>query len=141
MLLALPAAQVVVAAPAPATKSLRRTDDTLEGVKTAIRLKDFGAAQSELQRLADAGNADAQYLLAAFYLNGLGGPRNPVQAKLWLEKSATGQLMSKLTSRGYSYDLISDEQLAQADFIIPLETFTIDPLRFFIIGRQTARHV
>ena len=50
--------------------------------------KVFGAAQSDLQRLADGGNADAQYLLGAFYLNGLGSPRDPVKAKLWLEKSA-----------------------------------------------------
>ena len=62
--------------------------DPLEGVKTSIRLKNFGAAQSDLQRLADAGNADAQYLLAAFYLNGLGSARDPVKAKVWLEKSA-----------------------------------------------------
>ena len=86
-LLALPAAGVGVAAAAGAAKPSAKTD-ALEGVKTAIRLKKFGAAQSDLQRLAEAGNADAQYLLASFYLNGLGGPRDPEHAKLWLEKSA-----------------------------------------------------
>src|SRR6516225_11999116 len=83
--LGLPPAGVAIAA--GTTNTFGRTD-ALESVKASIRLKNFGAAQSELQRLAGAGNADAQYLLAAFYLNGLGGPRDPVQAKLWLEKSA-----------------------------------------------------
>ena len=84
-LLALSAAGA--AAAAGTTSTFGRTD-ALESVKAAIRLKNFGAAQSDLQRLAAAGNADAQYLLAAFYLNGLGGPRDVAQAKIWLEKSA-----------------------------------------------------
>src|SRR5215469_1872779 len=84
-LLALSAAGA--AAAAGTTNTFGRTD-ALEGVKASIRLKNFGAAQSELQRLAGAGNADAEFLLASFYLNGLGGPRDVAQAKLWLEKSA-----------------------------------------------------
>ncbi|MDI1320145.1 MAG: glycosyl hydrolase, partial [bacterium] len=32
----------------------------------------------------------------------------------WLEASRTGQLMHELTAKGFSYDLISDTQLAQA---------------------------
>src|SRR5215469_8575675 len=84
-LLALSAAGV--AAAAGTTNTFGRTD-ALESVKASIRLKNFGAAQSELQRLAGAGNPDAEFLLASFYLNGLGGPRDVVQAKLWLEKSA-----------------------------------------------------
>src|ERR1700726_1452475 len=65
-----------------------RPPDPLEGVKTAIRLKNFTEAATALQRLAAAGNAEAQYLLAAFYLNGVSGPRDVAQAKAWLEKSA-----------------------------------------------------
>lgn len=49
-----------------------------------------------------------------------------VHAK-WLEESPTGALMSELTARGYSYDLISDAQLAHADFVIPLGTRQPDP--------------
>jgi len=60
----------------------------VEGVKTAIRLKNFTEAATAVQRLAAAGNAEAQYLLAAFYLNGVNGPRDVAQAKAWLEKSA-----------------------------------------------------
>src|SRR5258705_5192102 len=65
-----------------------RPPDPLEGVKTGIRLKNFTEAATALQRLAAAGNAEAQYLLAAFYLNGVNGPRDVAQAKAWLEKSA-----------------------------------------------------
>jgi len=61
-------------------------------VKTAIRLKNFTEAATALQRLAAAGNAEAHILLAAFYLNGVNGPRDVAQAKAWLEKSA-GQEM------------------------------------------------
>ena len=86
-LLTLPAAGAAFAATGGSAKGFGRADP-LESVKASIRLKNFGAAQSDLQRLADAGNAEAQYLLAAFYLNGLGGPRDPVKAKLWLEKAA-----------------------------------------------------
>src|SRR2546421_149783 len=62
--------------------------DPLEGVKTSIRLKKFAEAATALQKLAGAGNAEAQYMLAVFYLNGVNGPRDPKQAKGWLEKSA-----------------------------------------------------
>lgn len=75
------AAQIAVAAPPAAT-------DPLDGVKESIRLKRFAGAASELQRLAAAGNSDAQYLLAVFYLNGLNGPRDAAQARPWLEKAA-----------------------------------------------------
>ena len=67
---------------APANK------DPLDGVKESIRLKQFAGAATELRRLAAAGNPDAQYLLAVFYLNGLNGPRDAAQARPWLEKAA-----------------------------------------------------
>jgi len=51
--------------------------DPLDSVKESIRLKRFSGAASELQRLAAAGNSDAQYLLAVFYL----GPIEP-----WVER-------------------------------------------------------
>ncbi len=42
-----------------------------------------------LQRIAAKGDAEAQYLLGVFYLNGVTGPRNPTLARGWFEKSAT----------------------------------------------------
>src|SRR5258708_8723555 len=65
-----------------------RPPDPLEGVKTSIRLKKFTEAATALQKLATGGTAQAQYLLAAFYLNGVNGPRDAAQAKTWLERSA-----------------------------------------------------
>lgn len=62
--------------------------DPLAKAKEAIRVKQFAAAAGELQRLAQAGNPDAQYLLAVFYMNGLNGPRDEERARPWLEKSA-----------------------------------------------------
>ena len=62
--------------------------DPLEPVKTAIRLKNFGAAATTLQQLAAAGNVEAQYLLGVFCLNGVSGPRDPQAARSWFEKAA-----------------------------------------------------
>src|SRR5216110_1068156 len=83
----LPAALSMVLA-AGAALAVSRPPDPLDGVKTSIRLKNFAAAATELQKLAAAGNPDAQYLLAVFYLNGVNGPRDPATAKTWLEKAA-----------------------------------------------------
>jgi hypothetical protein len=73
---------------AGAALAVSRPPDPLEPVKSAIRLKDFTAASATLQRLAAAGNSEAQYLLGAFYLNGLGGAPDQVAARSWLEKAA-----------------------------------------------------
>src|SRR5256884_8816010 len=79
---------LAVGAALAAPRQFSRAADPLEGVKTAIRLKKFAEAATALQKLASAGNADAQYMLAVFYLNGVNGPRDPAQARGWLEKSA-----------------------------------------------------
>ena len=68
--------------------AVSRPPDPLDGAKSQIRTKNFAAAQAQLQKLASAGNPQAEYLLAVFYLNGLGGPRDVAQAKTWLEKAA-----------------------------------------------------
>src|SRR5437660_715350 len=83
----LPAALSMVLS-AGAALAVSRPPDPLDGVKTSIRLKNFAAAATELQKLAAGGNPDAQYLLAVFYLNGVSGPRDPATAKTWLEKAA-----------------------------------------------------
>ncbi|HEV2285968.1 MAG TPA: ankyrin repeat domain-containing protein, partial [Steroidobacteraceae bacterium] len=68
--------------------AVSRPADPLAEVKSAIRLKNFTAAAASLQRLAAAGNAEAEYLYGVFYLNGLAGPADPAVARTWLEKSA-----------------------------------------------------
>src|SRR5215475_2197574 len=70
--------------------AFERPADPLDGVKAQIRLKNFPAAASELQKFAAAGNTDAEYMLAVFYLNGVNGPKDPAQARTWLEKAANG---------------------------------------------------
>ncbi|MBV8854637.1 MAG: ankyrin repeat domain-containing protein, partial [Sinobacteraceae bacterium] len=67
---------------------MRRQPDALESAKAHIRLKEFSAAQAELQRLSESGNPQAEYLLAVFYLNGIAGRREPALARVWLEKAA-----------------------------------------------------
>src|SRR2546429_9870648 len=61
--------------------------DPLEGVKTSIRLKKFAEAATALQKLAGAGNADAQYMLAGFFPHRGNGPRDPAQAQGWAPKT------------------------------------------------------
>src|SRR5437764_313014 len=68
--------------------------DPLDAVRTEIRLKNFGAAAEGLRHLADGGNATAQYRLGIFYLNGLNGPSDPAQARVWLSKAAQQGLAS-----------------------------------------------
>ena len=112
-LLALALGQPAAAASAGPAKGFGRTADPLEGAKNAIRLKNFTGAQSDLQRLADAGNAEAQYLLAVFFLNGLGGPRDLAQAKLWLEKSAAQGNARAAFMLAETYDPIVLEKLGE----------------------------
>ncbi|HSC06672.1 MAG TPA: ankyrin repeat domain-containing protein, partial [Steroidobacteraceae bacterium] len=53
-----------------------------------MRVKEFERAQAELERLAAAGNAEAQYSLACFHLTGLARSTDLAQARAWLEKAA-----------------------------------------------------
>src|SRR4029077_9554850 len=65
-----------------------RSADELEPVRNAVRLKKFSEAAGKLQALATAGNAEAQYQLGCFFLNGLNGPRDAAQARHWFEQAA-----------------------------------------------------
>src|SRR3977135_1046709 len=93
--------------------------DALEGVNQSIRLKQFAAAANELQRLAPAGNPDAQYLLGVFYLNGLNGPRDAALARPWLEKSA---------AQGNTHAALSLTRLSSPDEVA--DTGTSHPQQF-----------
>ena len=74
---------------AAAALAVSRPAEPLDGVKSAIRLKNFTAAATELEKLANAGNPQAQYLLASFYLNGVTGPRDPQRARTWRPAGTT----------------------------------------------------
>src|SRR5690349_18022135 len=66
-----------------------RPADPLESAKAAIRVKEYPRAAADLQRQADAGNAEAQYQLGTFALNGLLGERDIGEARKWLTRAAT----------------------------------------------------
>ena len=61
-------------------------NEELEAARKAIEREDFGAASSLLLPLAEAGVAEAQYLLGFFYFNYLEG--KPQESHAWLEKAA-----------------------------------------------------
>ena len=54
----------------------------------AYRAKDYGAAHTLLLRPADEGNAQANWMLAHMYRNGLGGPVDEVRAHEIYERMA-----------------------------------------------------
>jgi TPR repeat protein len=56
-------------------------------VTAAVR-EDYLTALGVFQVQAAQGEAVAQYNLGLLYLNGLGVPMNPVQARYWLKQSA-----------------------------------------------------
>src|SRR6185295_1986537 len=87
-LTALVAVLLIEAAGSHSCVAATRAPDPLESAKAAIRLKDYSRAATELERAAAGGNADAQYLLGTFALNGLVAERDTAKAKVWLEKAA-----------------------------------------------------
>ena len=62
--------------------------DELDGVRAAIRLRDYETAADLLKSLAREGNAGAQYQLAALYRTGTGVPKNHETAFYLLQKAA-----------------------------------------------------
>ena len=56
----------------------------------AARRGDFATALSEFQRLAEQGNAVAQYNLGVMYANGMGVPRDAEKAADWFHDAASG---------------------------------------------------
>lgn len=62
--------------------------DTLEPVRTAIRLKQFSQAATLLQTSASHGDAQAQYLLGTLYRSGLGVTEDAKLAREWITQAA-----------------------------------------------------
>lgn len=60
----------------------------LERAKELIETKDFRKGLRRLDKMAQDGDADAQYLLGDIYLTGRQVPLNPRQAVFWLRKAA-----------------------------------------------------
>ena len=62
--------------------------DTLDDVRSAIKLRDYERAAKLLLPLAEEGVADAQYQLAGLYRSGRGVAKNHDQAFYWLQEAA-----------------------------------------------------
>jgi TPR repeat protein len=60
----------------------------LYSARAALRIGDYRLAMKELTPLADAGTADAQFLLAQIYSDGLGMAPDPALAIFWLQRAA-----------------------------------------------------
>ena len=62
--------------------------DNMEGVRAALRLKNYPKAFELLASLARTANADAEYTLGLLYLNGLGTDADARQAREWIHQAA-----------------------------------------------------
>src|SRR5260370_18565496 len=74
------------AAGAPAKKA--KPQDPVEPARAALRTLQFDKAITLLNGAVKAGNADAQYLLALMYLNGVGIPADPARGRVLLQTAA-----------------------------------------------------
>jgi uncharacterized protein len=76
----------------------------LEDAKAALQRSDYAAALQILRPLAEQGNADAQFNLAAVYAQGLGVPQDDAQAFAWCRKAAEQGNASAQFNLGVIYD-------------------------------------
>src|ERR1700685_928621 len=65
-----------------------KPQDPVEPARAALRLLQFDKAVALLNGAGVAGNADAQYLLALIYLNGVGVPADPARGRALLLTAA-----------------------------------------------------
>lgn len=99
--------------------------DALEPAKAAIRVKDYARAANDLAKLANAGDADAQYLLACLYLNALVPSPDAGAARAWLQKA---------TAQGNSRAKVSLEALDRAH---PTPAPVASPLKKLASAKST----
>lgn len=105
-----------------------RVETTFEGVVAKIRDRDFKQAVSELQELANRGDARAQYLLGLAYLEAKWIAQDIPQAISWLQIAADGydgsyarsaadearQTLLKVGSQVSGADLLRSDQITAA---------------------------
>src|SRR5258708_27713277 len=71
---------------APAKQA--KAQDPVEPARAALRTLQFDKAITLLNGAGNAGNADAQYLLALIFLNGVGVPADPARGRTLLQTAA-----------------------------------------------------
>src|SRR5450631_448189 len=76
----------ISATAAPAKQA--KPKDPLEPARAALRTLRFSRAIELLSAASNAGNADARYILALIYLNGVGIAPDPVRARALLQSAA-----------------------------------------------------
>src|SRR5580692_8548116 len=65
-----------------------KPQDPVEPARAALRTLQFDKAIALLNGAGNAGNADAQYLLALMYLNGVGIPADAARGRALLQTAA-----------------------------------------------------
>lgn len=76
----------------------------LDEGKAAYERKDYATAISELQSLAEQGNADAESYLGLMYATGRGVTKDDAQALKWFRKAAEQNNALAQTNIGYMYE-------------------------------------
>jgi hypothetical protein len=97
-------------APSNATSS----EELLKQAKGAYDRKDYAAAMAFYRKLADHGDAQAQFEIGWMYQKGLGVPEDYAQARAWYEKSAQQGDERAMWNIGWLYEHGTDQNLAQA---------------------------
>src|SRR5580692_4982299 len=75
-------------APSKQAKPQAKAQDPVEPARAALRTLQFDKAIALLNGAGNAGNADAQYLLALMYLNGVGIPADAARGRALLQTAA-----------------------------------------------------
>lgn len=113
----------------------RQAEDGLRPAQTAFALRliagegDPKQAAALLQAAATAGDPEAQYQLGRIYVQGAGVEQDYVMAHKWLNIAAAGGSSAALKTRGVVADLMTPEQLAEAQ---------LAARRFFDAARDAA---
>ena len=79
------------------------TAQTVEDARQARKKEDYPTAFRILSQLANEGNAQGQFDLGLLYFNGLGVPKNDVEAVNWCRKAAEQGLAEAQASLGAIY--------------------------------------
>jgi hypothetical protein len=88
--------------------------DKLDDAASAYERKDYTRAFGLWKPLAHQGNADAQYNLGTMYEDGLGVPRDSVQAHMWFSLAGAGGHAAAIKSRDVTAKGMTVAQVAEA---------------------------
>ena len=101
---------------AQGSSSAQNVRDDLNRAKAALHGQRYPEAIQRFERLAQAGNAEAQYFLGQMSASGRGLPKDPGKAFYWYDRSAQGGHLEGQAALGSAYlrGLGVERNLAQA---------------------------